>query len=566
MTRTGPFEFTHQTKTPAEYRWHRFFCVLPAFLSWSILISATVFSFTRPLTAAIFIIALDIYWLMRIFYMTIFLALAYGVLAVEKETDWIARCHELESGTKVLPGLRVRRAEALRARKFRQFFVLNNQIRELKKIFRHPAVVPPFDSIYHVVIIAASKEGREVLEPGLKALAHTQFPASRLLPVLAVEARAGESHTRIAHELKKQYQSHFFQFLVAEHPDGTPGEGRVKGANVTYAAKEAARFLEAHKIPFKNVIVSCFDADTVASPEYFMALTYHFMRHPKRERASFQPIPVYHNNIMHVPAFARVLETGSSFFQLIEATNPEKLVTFSSHSMSFNALVEIGYWPVDMISDDSAIFWKALIHYGGDYRVVPMYVTLSMDVAAADSLWKTLVMIYRQKLRWACGVENIPIVFRAFLKEKRISVWNKFRYVVKLIEMHISWSTLGFLITFIGWLPAISASREFSSSVLYYNSPRITSLIFNLASANLIVTIILALLLLPKEVGRLPLHKRLALASEWLLIPFIFTFLSSMPALDAQTRLARGKMMEFRVTEKAGRSRKSQTRKREKSK
>ena len=33
--------------------------------------------------------------------------------------------------------------------------------------------------------------------------------------------------------------------------------------------------------------------------------------------------------------------------------------------MSFKALVEIGYWPVDMISDDSAIYWKAYIHYAG---------------------------------------------------------------------------------------------------------------------------------------------------------------------------------------------------------
>lgn len=550
MTPPEPFEFTHKTKTAVDYRWHRFFCALPALLSWGILISATVFSFTRPLTAAIFIIALDIYWLMRIFYMTLFLALAYGVLAVEKETDWIARCHALEDTQAALPGLRSKRAEALRERRFRHFFALNNHIRELKKVFRQRISIPPFDSIYHVVIIAAAKEGREILEPGIKALIKSQLPAARILPVLAVESRAGEAHTRVAHELKKDHRPNFFEFLVTEHPDGIPGERRVKGANVTYAAREAARFLEARKIPFENVIVSCFDADTVASPEYFAALTYHFMRHPKRERASFQPIPVYHNNIMQVPAFARVLETGSSFFQLIEATNPEKLVTFSSHSMSFKALVEIGYWPVDMISDDSAIFWKALIHYGGDYRVLPMYVTLSMDVAAANSLWKTLVIIYRQKLRWAWGVENIPIVFRAFLKEKRISFFHKFRYVFKLIEMHISWSTLGFLITFIGWLPAISASREFSSSVLYYNSPRITGLIFNLASSSLLVTIVLALLLLPKEVGRMPLHKRLALASEWLLIPFIFTFLSSMPALDAQTRLAWGKKMEFRVTEK----------------
>ncbi len=256
---------------------------------------------------------------------------------------------------------------------------------------------------------------------------------------------------------------------------------------------------------------------------------------------------------MEAPAFVRVLETGSSFFQLIEATNPEKLVTFSSHSMSFKALTEIGYWPVDMISDDSAIFWKALIYYGGDYRVVPMYVTLSMDVIVADSLWKTLVSVYRQKLRWAWGVENFPIVMRAFMKEKRMSFLGKMKYCVKLLEMHISWATLGFLITFIGWLPAIFASREFSNSVLFYNSSRITGLIFNLASATLIVTIILALLLLPKQKKKPSLLKRVLYASEWLLIPFIFTFLSSLPALDAQTRLARGRMMEFRVTEKSRR-------------
>ena len=155
------------------------------------------------------------------------------------------------------------------------------------------------------------------------------------------------------------------------HPAVVPGEARVKGANATCAAKQAAAFFQRHQIPFENVIISCFDADTVVSPNYFACLTYHFMVCPDRLRASFQPIPVYHNNIWHVPGFARVVETGSSFYQLIEATNPEKLVTFSSHSMSFKALVDVDYWPVDMISDDSAIFWKAYIHYDGQYQGDP---------------------------------------------------------------------------------------------------------------------------------------------------------------------------------------------------
>lgn len=544
------FEFTHRTHSGKEYFWHRVWSIVPGGLSWTILISVTALSFFKPLHAAIVIIALNIFWLLRIFYMTLFLALAYMVLAVEKGTDWTERSRMLSRGSEALAEFRRRKFRALRSWKIKKWIDLSNQKRELKRVLRAKVKLPDYDDIYHIVVIAAAKEGREILEPGLHALVKSQFPAKKIFPVLAVEGRTGAAHQKMAEGLRDKYRDHFYDFLVTSHPDGVPGEARVKGANVTYAAKQVAEVLKHKGIPFENVVISCFDADTVASPEYFAALTYHFMRHPKRTRASFQPIPVYHNNIMEVPAIARVLETGSSFFQLIEATNPEKLVTFSSHSMSFKALVEIGYWPVDMISDDSAIFWKALIHYGGDYRVVPMYVTLSMDVVMADSFWKTIRHIYKQKMRWAWGVENFPIVMRAFMEAKEITFVQKMRYVVKLLEMHISWATLGFLITFVGWLPAIFTGREFSDSVLYYNSPRIAALIFNLASSTFIITILLALALLPKSRQKMTIWRRILYASEWLLIPVVFTFLSSLPALDAQTRLMRGKMMEFFVTEK----------------
>jgi cellulose synthase/poly-beta-1,6-N-acetylglucosamine synthase-like glycosyltransferase len=267
-------------------------------------------------------------------------------------------------------------------------------------------------------------------------------------------------------------------------------------------------------------------------------------------RASFQPIPVYHNNLWDVPGFARVLEMGSSFFQLMEATNPEKLVTFSSHSMSFRALVDVGYWPVDMISDDSAIFWKCYIHYDGDYRVVPIPITLSMDVAAADTWWKTAQNVYRQKRRWAWGVENFPIVLRAFLKNKKISFYDKFRHAFKLLEGHVAWATWAFLLTFIGWLPGIFANRNFSNSVIYYSSQRVTSIIFNLAFLSLLTTIVLSFFLLPKEKGRRSFWRRAGFAFEWLLAPLIATFLSALPALETQTRFMLGQYMEFWVTDK----------------
>jgi hypothetical protein len=351
-------------------------------------------------------------------------------------------------------------------------------------------------------------------------------------------------------QVRDALRPRFLDVLLVVHPDAVPGEARVKGANATCAGKAAAEYLRQRGVPFEHVVASCFDADTVVSREYFACLTYQFLLAPDRAQASFQPIPVFHNNIWEVPGFARVLDIGSSFFQLIEATNPQKLVTFSSHSMSFKALVDVGYWPVDLISDDSAIFWKAFIHYDGRYRVIPLNTTLSMDVAGTASWWHTAVQVYRQKRRWAWGVENFPIVMRAFLRAGRIPALSKVRHAFKLFETHVSWATWGFLLTVIGWLPVFMAGREFSDSVVYYSAPRITATIFSLASLSLVTTIVLSLCLLPRAKVRVSLLRRLGHAVEWLLIPFISTFFSALPALDAQTRLMLGRYMQFGVTEK----------------
>ena len=218
--------------------------------------------------------------------------------------------------------------------------------------------------------------------------------------------------------------------------------------------------------------------------------------------------------------------------------------------MSFKALVDIGFRPVDMISDDSAIFWKAFLHYDGDYKAIPMYTTLSMDAVVADTWWQTVVNVYKQKRRWAWGVENFPIVMRGFLQNKKISLGKKLKYTWKLFEGHISWSTWAFLLTFVGWLPAIFATREYSHSVFYYSAPRITGVIFNLASFSLITSIVLSVCLLPKQKGKRAIIKRVGYAFQWLLMPLTFIFLSALPALDAQTRLFLGKYMTFWVTDK----------------
>ncbi len=542
------FKFTRNDLSGSEHKLERFLEAIPALISWSILIVMTVLSFTHPLPAAVIIIAFDLYWIMRLFYMNIFLVVAYMRLSIDKNVDWMARVRDIDELVRGNKQPRPAPAQGIKER-----LSLRVHLRRLRELRKSGDIPPASDSVYHLVIFPVAREGREIVEPAIASLINGSFPASRMIVIISVEEHAAEEVKEGMRLIRAAYHDRFCEFLCIEHPQGREGEARVKGANASFAARYAARLFEEKKIPFDHVIVSCFDADTVAHADYFSCLTYTYLVTPSRDYASFQPIPVYHNNIWDAPGFARVLDVGASFFQMIEATNPDKLVTFSSHSMSFKALVEVGYWPVDLISDDSAIFWKAFIHYDGNYTVVPLAVTLSMDIAVAQGWWSTIVNVYKQKRRWAWGVENFPIVMRAFLRNGSISFYKKLTHGFKLFEGHVAWASWPFLLTVVGWLPALFAGREFAHTTVYYSAPRITLIIFRLASVGLLTCIILSILLLPPCKSRLGLLRKIAHALEWIFVPVVSVFLNGVPALDAQTRLALGKYMEFWVTVKGRR-------------
>lgn len=539
------FAYSKENLDPKQAKLQRALEILPGLTSWTVLIGMVLVSIFFPFTAAIFTISFYLCWLLRLLYMTLFLVLSYLRLSVEDKTDWMVRVHGIDHALTHVKAIRGQARQTLKQR-----FSLWTHRREIQKLLDSGKTPPLSQNIYHLVIFPVMKETAAIIDPAIQAIARQPFPAKQIIIVFALEERASAQVHKDVHTTASNHRHTFFDCFTVVHPAGIKGEARVKGANVTYAARHAAEYLADHGIADEHVIVSCFDADTVVSPDYFPCLTYHFMICPDRQRASFQPIPVYHNNIWQVPGFARVIEIGSSFFQLIEATNPEKLVTFSSHSMSFKALKEVNYWPVDMISDDSAIFWKCYIHYDGDYRVIPMYVTLSMDVASAHGWWKTMQSVYKQKRRWAWGVENFPLVMRAFIASDKIPLYEKFRHGFKLFEGHISWATWGFLLSLIGWMPILFARREFATSVVYYNVPDIANIIFNLASLCLVTSIILSLSLLPKSHARVSIVSKAVHALEWLMIPFILVFFAALPALDAQTRLMFGKYLEFWVTDK----------------
>ncbi|MBU9889004.1 MAG: glycosyltransferase family 2 protein [Candidatus Omnitrophica bacterium] len=540
------FRYSHTGLDAREESLQRFFEVLPGATSWFLVLGLLALSFWMPLVAAILVMAFLLAWVLRLFYFMFLILISYFRLSLDRETDWSERIRGVDRLESYYASLGERGGNA----DWKARWSIRFQRQELETLKASGKLPPHSSEVVHLVVIPVIKEPREVIESNIAGVAGNHDLACRILIAIALEARAQASVKEGVRQIVEKYRSRFMDILVVEHPAGLPGEARVKGANTSYAAKAAACYFEENKIPFSNVIVSCFDADTVVGPQYFSCLTYCFMVCPNRHRASFQPIPVFHNNIWEVPGFARVVETGSSFFQLIEATDPSRLVTFSSHSMSFKALVEVGYWPVDMISDDSGIFWKSYLHFEGDYQVVPMPTTLSMDVVDAGNWWRTVVSLYKQKRRWAWGVENFPLVMRGFLKSKKIPLYDKLRHGIKLFESHVTWAALPFLLTLSGWWSLFSAGGEFSKTVLYYSANRITQSIFSLSTIALGVTVVVAVFLLPRKQKRTSFFWTVIHGLEWFLVPVVLVVLSAMPALDAQTRLMLNRRMEFWVSDK----------------
>ncbi|HOU35639.1 MAG TPA: glycosyltransferase family 2 protein [Candidatus Omnitrophota bacterium] len=478
--------------------------IMPGAISWSIIGFFVLLAVWRPVYCAVMIIVFDFYWIIRTIYLTTLLLLANRRLAKQRRRAWLRSCQK----------------------------------------------IPGWEQLRHLIIFPVYKEGLDILRPSLEALRQTHYPQDKMVVVLAFEGRHQPS-AETARVLEREYKDAFGSLLVTFHPDNLPGEKRLKGANATWAAKRSREYFEARGIAQERVIVSCFDADTCVDREYFGCLTYHFLTVERPHQASYQPVPVYNNNIWYAPAFARIIETSASFCQMIESMRLEKFVTFSSHSMSFKTLVDIGYWPVDMISDDSVVYWKAFLHFNGDYRVVPLYTTVSMDAAYSSNFFKTIWVQYRQKRRWAWGVENFPFLVRGLAKNRQIPLPVKMRRSFQLLESHVTWAIWAFVIGIIGPLPVFLGGRFFAQSAIGYNLPRITGLLFNFTMYASIVWIVLSWTILPPRPRDVPWVKNLAMAAEWVIVPAVILLLGSTPALDAQTRLMLGRYMEFSATEKS---------------
>jgi hypothetical protein len=409
-----------------------------------------------------------------------------------------------------------------------------------------------WSEVIHLVIFPTYNESLEVIRPSFEALVKDGYPTDKMIIVLAIEERAGEEAKARARAIESEFGGKFRHFLITVHPDNIAGELKGKGANQAWAAKQAqAQIIDKLNYDYDKILISVFDMDTVVIPGYFHCLTYKFLSVKNPYRASYQPIPIYHNNIWQAPFFSRVAASSNTFWQMMQQIRQEKLATYSSHSMTWRALVDIGFWSTNMVSEDSRIFWHCYCYYRCDYRVEPLYFPVSMDVCMDLNAWHTMRNLYKQQRRWGWGVENLPYLIFNAIKEKNILTNRKVinKILVQLYGFH-SWATNALIIGVIGWMPMILGGNKFNITVLSSNLPVVSRTLMVVAMIGMVFSAIISTMLLPKRPPQYSFIKSIVMVLQWLILPVSIIIFGSIPALEAQSRMMLGKYMGFWVTPK----------------
>jgi hypothetical protein len=490
----------------------RVYEVIPGALVWLTIVGSVVLSAVRPLWMVYFIIIYDLYWLFRVVYYLPFVLISWWTHRRDSKKDWFAMAKALPSSSRLTR----------------------------------------FDDVYHVILLPTYNEDLVVLKDCLDSLLRSVYPKDRMIVVLGGEERKRGQFEPKAENIRREYGDKFRALLTTLHPMGLPDEIPGKGSNVNWMGRRTLDKINELGIPVDDVIVSSFDVDTVAHPQYFACVTYKFLTVEDPHRSSYQPVVLYNNNLWESPAPVRVAMFGTTFWLMTELSRSEGMMTFSSHSMTLRMLVDVDFWQKDIVSEDSRIFLQGLMRYHGDYRVTPIYLPVSMDTVMSGSYVQALFALYKQLRRWAWGVENFPFMAMAFSRDRQMPLMTKVGFLYKQIEGMYTWATLPLLVFLLGRLPFWLAPEAFRAYAVFQNTPFTLEWLMRFATVGVFASAILSATLLPPRPAYVPRWQTLVVTVfQWVLLPVTFVLFGAVPAIDAQTRLMLGRgRLGFNVSPK----------------
>lgn len=479
--------------------------ILPGFVSWSMILFPFWGSFIFPVAVAYYVIAFAVYWLYRSVMLAVLSVLAHLKIKAASRFEWV---------------------------------------KDLQATFPQT-----WDSIQHIIVIPTYKEPIETLERTLTALAQQTYPLKNLHIMLSFEDREGPPAREKAKDLTLKYGPKFGHLWTTFHPD-IEGEVKGKSSNTSWGAKQAKKELvDKLGVPIETITITSEDADALFHHHYFTYLTFEFLRSPKPFNRIWQGGIVFYNNIWKVPAPVRVLASVFSVTQMYILMRKDRLVNFSTYSTSLKHVNDIGFWDTDVIPEDYRLFFKSYFAKDGDFEVEPIFLPILADAAESNSWWSTMVNQYEQLKRWAWGVSDDAYIIRQYILADNIPFWDKTVRVFKVIEDHFLWPVNWFAITVAAFLPPL-LNDQFSRTIMGKTLPQVTSTLLTLSLISMIVIFMIDAINRPPRPNKRNPFSYIFQPLEFLMLPIIGFFFSSLPGIDAHTRLMLGNYIEYRVTEK----------------
>jgi hypothetical protein len=520
-------EIPFETERSKRYR---FFEILPGSLSWFLLLAPLILSLINVTVAAFFILAYILIYFTRAMAVNIRALSGYRALRQFEKVDWQTLLDEVETGV-VAPD--TKRPEWHR--------------KNLTRLAAKPSIVKPSD-LYHAVIVATFNESRDVLEPTIQSILDSEYDKKRVIFILAYEERGGEDIERQAKALVAKYAGRFYYAQAVRHPRNIPGEVLGKGGNITFAGRELQRYLEKQGIDPVKVVVTTLDADNRPDKKYLAALSYLYCVAPDPVRASYQPLPMFTNNIWDAPAPMRVIATGNNHFYIVLTQRPHLERNFSAHAQSMRGLIDMDFWSVRTVVEDGHHFWRSYFFYDGDYRVYPMSIPVYQDAVLAETYLKTLRAQFVQLRRWTYGASDIAyIAHYGFFHKNKISKFDLVAKFLRILEGHVSWASGALILAFAAFIPLLVDPQNIVANQL----PVTVSRIQTAGLIGIMVSLFVALKTLPPRPLRYKRHRSIFMILQWVYLPITSIAYGATAALNSQTRLMFGwYLTKFDVTQK----------------
>lgn len=475
--------------------------MLPGMVSWALILFPIWGSLLIPYIVAYFILFFDVYWFYKSFSLAITAFIASKKIKNAENEDWLAK------------------------------------IRKLKN----------YRKVNHIIIIPNYTETVPKLRTTLNSIAFQNFPTKKIFVVLGMEAREDRAEERaeiLIHEFKNIFGGIFATF----HPD-IPGEIKGKSSNQSFASKAIYRKLVLKKvIDIDYATISSVDADSIFDRQYFSYLTHEFLTDPKPYNKFWQSANVNHNNFWNVPAPIRIIAFFGSLWRTAVLVQGDRLISNSTYSLSFSLLKKIDFWDTDVIPEDYRIFFKAFYKLGGNIWARPIFLKTSMDSPKSTNFFKSLRSKYQQEQRWSWGASDDPLFIKWWLTVPNIPFFRKTVMLFYVLFDHFLWPVNWFILTIAANIITF-INPVFSRTTLGYKLPSLAGLILTSCLIAFIAMVFIDFRNRPKTPS-LSKFRQILFPLEFIMLPIVGFFLSTLPALVSHTLLMLGKRLEYKVTEK----------------